>query len=121
MADLLDKYSPFIIENGGDLPASLNDTQKKNVNTIIDRVAKSLKIKNGVIKGDIVFEPNSNDPVIIEVATRLSGGYLLHEIPLCTGVDFLGTAIKLAVKDEININSIHPTKNNYVSQKISFC
>ena len=119
--DLLDTYSPFIIENGGDLPASLNDIQKKKVNIIIDKVAKSLNIKNGVIKGDIVFEPDSDDPIIIEVATRLSGGYFCsHEIPLSTGVDFLGAAIKLAIGDKININSIYPTENNFVSQRYLF-
>lgn len=119
--DLLDKYSPFIIEDGGDLPASLNDIQKKNVNIIIDKVAKSLNVKNGVIKGDIVFESDSDDPIIIEVATRLSGGYFCsHEIPLSTGVDFLGAAIKLAIGDKININSIYPTENNFVSQRYLF-
>lgn len=119
--DLLDKYAPHIIENGGDLPATLNESQKRNVEVLIDNIAKSLNIDNGVIKGDIVFNKHSDSPIVIEVATRLSGGYFCsHEIPLSTGVDFLGNAIKLALGSDLNKDDLIPKNSNYICQRYLF-
>ena len=55
-----------------------------------------MNIQNGILKGDIVIE--KNEPLVIEVAPRLSGGYFsTHEIPMSTGVDLLGLALKQAM------------------------
>lgn len=114
--EFIEKYSPFIIENGGELPSQLNDDQKLLVNKIISDVANALNLNNCVIKGDIVFY--NNLPYIIEVATRLSGGYFCtHEIPYNTGVDFVGSAIKLALKEEIKIPDLIPKYDKPVVQR----
>ena len=119
--DLLDKYAPNIIEDGGDLPASLNDNQKRNVEILLSDVAKSLNIQNGVIKGDIVFDHSSDLPIVIEVATRLSGGYFCsHEIPLSTGVNFLGCAIMLALGLDLDAEDLVIKKSNFISQRYMF-
>tara|TARA_B100000900_G_C20593448_1_gene722445 strand:- start:1789 stop:3027 length:1239 start_codon:yes stop_codon:yes gene_type:complete len=119
--ELLEKYAPNIIEDGGDLPASLDKEQVSNIEKIIEKIAKILKINNGVIKGDIVFNKDSSTPIIIEVATRLSGGYFCtHEIPLNTGVDFVGNAIKIALGENINLNELEPTEKNCVCQRYLF-
>ena len=48
------------------------------------------------------------------MATRLSGGYFCsHEIPLSTGVDFVGNAIKIAMDEEINIKDLTPKFSKY--------
>ena len=53
-------------------------------------------MRDGVVKGDIVI--HDGRPHVIELAARLSGGYLCtHEIPLSTGVDFVGCAIRIAL------------------------
>jgi hypothetical protein len=50
----------------------------------------------GDIKGDIVV--HKGEPYVIELAARLSGGFFCtREIPLNTGVDFIGAAIKIAL------------------------
>ena len=78
--ELLDRFAPFMIENGGDLPGICSDEQRDAINALIQHVADVMGVRNGVIKGDIVLVDGL--PVIIEVATRLSGGYFCsHEIP----------------------------------------
>ena len=90
--EFLNHFAPHIIENGGQLPSKLRTSTKKLVNNLIQKCSESMGIQNGVLKGDIVI--TNGKPFIIEIATRLSGGYFCsHEIPLNTGVDFVGAAI----------------------------
>lgn len=94
--EYLEKYSPYIIENGGTMPAPLNSAEQEAVNNLIERAALAMGIKEGTVKGDIVMGPDG--PVIIELAARLSGGYYAtDQIPLATGVDLVKVAVKLAL------------------------
>lgn len=117
--EFLEKFSPYIIENGGDLPSLLPKFDQDQIKETVEKTANALGIKNGVIKGDMVL--SNGKPYIIEVAARLSGGYFCsHEIPLNTGVDFVGNAIKLALGITIDINELTPKTNNAVSQRYIF-
>ena len=117
--EFIDKYAPNIIENGGDLPSCLKENEQLMIKNTVEKTAKALNIRNGVIKGDMVL--SNNKPYIIEVAARLSGGYFCsHEIPLNTGVDFVGNAIKLALGEEIDKSNLIPKLNNPVSQRYFF-
>ena len=52
---------------------------------------------------------SSNGPQIIEVATRLSGGYLCtDQIPMTTGIDLVEQTIKLSLGEELDINQLFP-------------
>ena len=117
--ELLDQYFPFVIENGGDLPSFLPNNMQNNIKKLVSKASQSIGVKNGIIKGDIVV---SNDkPYIIEVATRLSGGYFCsHEIPINTGVDFLSNAIKISLGESINESDLSIKKNVHVSQRYLF-
>ena len=117
--EFLEKYAPFIIENGGDLPAQISDDIRLKIDAMLDRVAKSINIKDGVIKGDIVIQ--DGEPYVIEVATRLSGGYFCsHEIPLNTGVNFVQNAIKIAMGFDPDIEQLKPSKNDFICQRFIF-
>lgn len=71
--EYLERYAPFFIENGGDLPSRLAvDTQQK-VKDLVARAAAALGIVNGTVKGDIVV--HEGEPYVIELAARLSGGF----------------------------------------------
>ena len=49
---------------------------------------------------------------MIELALRLSGGYMSTKlIPLMTGVDFIGAAMKLAVGDPVTLADVTPTRS----------
>src|SRR5258708_790235 len=99
--EFLDRFAPHIIENGGDLPTRLSAEEQQSIRDLIQQAAASMGVRNGVVKGDVVFHVGK--PFIIELATRLSGGYFCtHEIPLSTGVDFVGGAIRLALGERVS-------------------
>lgn len=103
--EYLERFAPYIIENGGDLPVKLNATQKEEVNIILKQAAKSLDIKRGVLKGDVVW--TKEGPKIIEVAARLSGGWLsTHEVPLSTGVNIVKAAIEISLGQKPDFNEL---------------
>ena len=117
--EFLNRYAPHIIENGGDLPSFLNETDQQSISNAVAKAAKSLNIKNGVIKGDMVL--TDGKPYVIEVALRLSGGYFCtHEIPLNTGVDFVGNAIRIALGDFIEQTELTPKFKHMVCQRYMF-
>lgn len=117
--ELLEKYSPYIIENGGQLPTHLSEATQQAVRNLVQDAALSMGIKNGIVKGDIViFE---GKPYVIELAARLSGGYFCtHQIPLNTGVDLVGAAIQQALGEEIVLSSLKPKYSRPVAQRYFF-
>jgi biotin carboxylase len=117
--EYIDQYSPYIIENGGDQPSFLSKKIKDKVNNIIEKSGKSIGIKNGVIKGDVVIFKNS--PYIIEIAGRLSGGYFCtHQIPFSTGVNFVENAIKMSLGLSVDIDDLKLKYSNFISQRYLF-
>jgi len=114
--EYLEKYAPYIIENGGDLPSYLKDDIQESVKDLIGEAALSMGIENGIVKGDIVV--HNNKPYVIELAARLSGGYFCtHEIPMNTGVDLVGNAIKMAIGEKVDTNDLKPKFNKHICQR----
>ncbi len=117
--EYMERFAPHIIENGGDLPSHLHPDTQRDVCRLVEQAAASMGINNGVIKGDIVV--TDNKPYVIEVAARLSGGYFCtHEIPLNTGVDLVGEAIRLALGEKIEPARLMPRYQRFVSQRYLF-
>ena len=117
--ELIDVYAPHIIENGGDLPSLLPAAVQDDVRALVERAAASLGVRNGVVKGDIVI--GDGQPMVIEMAARLSGGYFCtHEIPLNTGVDFVGAAIRQALGETIDPADLEPRFAHHVCQRYLF-
>lgn len=116
----MDKYFPYIIENGGDLPSiHMKEKYKKQLESFLEVIANKLNIKNGVIKGDIVIY--KDNLYIIEFALRLSGGnFSTIEIPESTGVDFIKIAIKLHSNMEVSKEELKITKNEHISLRYKF-
>lgn len=114
--ELLDRYAPHIIENGGQLPSHLDDATQQAVRDLVQQAALSMGIRNGVVKGDIVV--TDGKPHVIELAARLSGGYFCtHEIPLNTGVDLVGAAIRQALGETVDLADLQPMFNRPVAQR----
>jgi len=117
--EFMERFAPHIIENGGELPSYLPLEIQKKVERLVAKAAKSMGIHNGVVKGDIVV--HEGKPHIIELAARLSGGYFCsHEIPLNTGVDFVGAAIRLALGEQLEPSDFTPRYNRFVAQRYLF-
>jgi biotin carboxylase len=117
--EYLEKYAPFFIENGGDLPSHLPDEAQQKVKDVVAQAAMALGITNGTIKGDIVV--HNGEPYVIELAARLSGGFFCtREIPLNTGVDFVGCAIRVALGEPVSPEELEPHGFTPVIQRYSF-
>ncbi len=115
---LIDKFKPFIIENGGDLPPSLEnfDSYNRLIEKIDAELMKTIKafgLNNCIIKGDLVI--HNGEIYTIEVALRLSGGHFSTiEIPLSTGVNFLSYAIDIYTNQDINTDELRFGVNKFV-------
>lgn len=105
--ELIDAFAPYMIENGGQQPSVLSDADQLNVSRMAEDAGRAIGIKNGVVKGDMVL--SESGPMVIEVAARLSGGWFsTDQIPLATGVDFVGAAIRIALNEEVRGEELMP-------------
>jgi biotin carboxylase len=117
--EMLEAFAPHIIENGGDLPTQLSEDVQQSIRELIHHAAASMGVRSGVVKGDVVLYQGK--PFLIELAARPSGGYLCtHEIPLSTGVDFVGAAIRLALGEKVEPSELVPRYQRHISQRYLF-
>ncbi len=115
----LTTFKPRIIENGGTMPSKLSLNEKNKIDKVLLKVAQALKISNGTIKGDIVI--HKKRIYVIEVAYRLSGGDFSESlIPLNTGIDFIGMALRQCVGDKIILKDIKILNKEYVMNRYFF-
>ncbi len=114
-----EKFAPHIIEDGGQQPSFLSDREREVVSGLAVRAGRALGIKNGIVKGDMVL--SADGPKVIEVAPRLSGGWFCtDQIPLATGVDLVGVAIRLALGETPSPQELTKTENRAVAIRYFF-
>ncbi len=95
--EMLTRFAPHFIENGGIHPSKVKGPQRKAIEGLVERAAWALGIENGVAKGDVVITQDGT-PMIIEMAARLSGGDFSESlIPLGCGVNIVKAAIGIAI------------------------
>lgn len=117
--EYLEQYAPYFIENGGSLPSMLSEETQQEVHSLLQQAIRSLGVTNGIIKGDIVVPPGG--PRVIELATRLSGGYFCtHSIPLNVGVSTIEATILLALGETVDPEQLRPKYNRGVAQRYLF-
>ncbi len=103
----LDEFIPYMIEDGGTMPALLSEEERRAINALVESGALAMGITDGIVKGDIVL--TEKGPAIIELAARLSGGYFAtDQIPLSTGVDMVSAAVKYAVGEPLKPEDFTP-------------
>lgn len=117
--ELLHSFSPYIIENGGDMPSSLSASDQEQVAETAINAGLALGVRNGIVKGDMVL--TKDGPKVIEVATRLSGGWFsTDQIPLSTGVDLIKAAIQQALGIVIDPEGLIPKYHKGVAIRYFF-
>ena len=106
--EFIDRFSPFIIENGGTIPALLDSETINSINNVIEAGAGAIGVRSGIVKGDIVISQNG-EPIIIELALRLSGGWFsTHQIPASSGVDLVNAVISYSLGETVSIKELTP-------------
>lgn len=115
----LKDFLPSLIEDGGEQPTFLPyDDRLKLENLAVD-AGRSLGVVDGIVKGDMVLSPSG--PMVIEVATRLSGGWLsTDQIPLGTGVNLVEAAINLALGIPLDEEKLLSNAGNGVAIRYFF-
>lgn len=104
----LSQFRPNIIEDGGTIPPELDVELTAKIDNLILRGAASIGITAGIIKGDLVIDPQGN-PLIIELAPRLSGGWLAtHQIPAASGVNLVDAVISYSLGEPVTAAQLTP-------------
>lgn len=117
--ELLEKFSPYVIEDGGDLPPALSKKDIDAIEELVKDAATALGVGRWTVKGDVVL--TNEGPKMIEMAVRLSGGFFCtHTAPLTTGVDIVGAAIRLALGERLDMRGLRPRVINHVCQRFIF-
>ncbi len=115
----LARFAPYIIEDGGVLPATLSPRMAAAVDDVVARAARAMGVTDGPVKGDIVLGPDG--PVVIELAARLSGGYLCtDQIPLARGVDLVRQTIKVRLGEPLDPSDLAPEHRCYIGVRHFF-
>lgn len=116
----IEQTSPYLVEDGGDLPTVLGSREKKEVIEEFEKAILALGINWGPAKGDMVFGTDGK-VYVIEIAARLSGGNFCYDkVPWSTGVDIVDILIDMSVGNQIDIKKLIPTKNMATSQRYFF-
>lgn len=117
--ELLNRFAPRIIENGGIVPSSLSEQEQEKVKFLVVQASRALGVNRGTAKGDIVM--TEKGPYIIEMAVRLSGGDFSESlIPLGCGVNIVKAAIEIALGEKPNFSELKPKFNNGVVNRYLF-
>lgn len=117
--EFLECFSPFIIENGGEQPSTLSTSDQEAVKRCAEVAGRAMGIEAGIAKGDMVM--TAEGPKVIEIAARLSGGWFsTDQIPLATGVDLVGAAIKVALGEVPSREELTPRYQRGVAIRYFF-
>ena len=117
--ELLDRYKPQILENGGWMPSKISSDSRQQIEKLVENAARALGILDGVAKGDVVLTPDG--PKMIEMATRLSGGDFCESlVPLGIGVNYVEAAVKIAIGEKPDLDALRAKSVQCVANRYFF-
>ena len=99
VADRIIERAPYFVEIGHTLPSTLPADQQAQAVEVFKQAIFALGIDIGAAKGDIKITPEG--PKIVEIAARLSGGWMsAYTYPLATGVNLYKAAVQIALGEK---------------------
>lgn len=114
---LLERTAPYVIEDGGLQPSVFTNESGAAVDDVMLRAAAAMGIESGILKGDLVLDPERG-PVVVEVAARLSGGsFCTRTIPLSTDVDLVAAVARHAVGLALDLDALRPRSMRPVANR----
>lgn len=114
-------FPPYFIEMGHTMPDyTLTKKQKQILFNVFKQAVKALEIKCGCAKGDVKF--TSKGPMIGEIASRLSGGYMSGwTYPYASGARLTKAAILAALgRPAAQVEKALRVTRNYTSAERAF-
>jgi biotin carboxylase len=98
--DCSERFAPFRVENGRDLPSALPVSALPEIATVMAQAAAILGVTDGPLQGDIVLREGK--PVLADMRWGLAGGvFCTGQIPLATGIDVIGIAVRIALGETV--------------------
>jgi len=117
--EYLDRFAPYIVENGGEQPSAIAPPAQRRIAATAMDAGRAMGITSGSVKGDMVW--TDRGPYVIEIAARLSGGWMsTDQVPLGTGVDLIGCAIRLALGEPVAAEELRPRWHRGVAIRYFF-
>jgi biotin carboxylase len=117
--ELLERFRPQVMENGGWLPSLCTEEERAEVEALVTAAAWALGLTRGIAKGDVVLTPDG--PRMIEIAARLSGGDFCESlVPHATGVNYVRTAIEIATGVQPDFGALLSTTERAVANRYFF-
>jgi biotin carboxylase len=117
--EMLDRFAPFMVDNGGELPSRLPDSTLARVEATIAAAVAALDLGHGALRASLAV--TDAGPQLIDLAAGLGHGYFCsHEIPLATGIELVPIAIGLALGDEPDDLALSPRWSQGVAERYFF-
>ena len=96
IGDRIIQRAPYFVEVGHTLPSNQPQEKLGLATELFCSAIKALGIDIGAAKGDIKL--TKDGPKVIEIAARLSGGWMsTYTYPLATGINLMKAAIEIAL------------------------
>lgn len=93
---------PFLVEEIVTWPSSHERVLGDRLEPLVAGAADALGLRRGLLRASVAL--GAEGPVLLALATGLGGGYACtHAIPLATGVDLLGAALRVACGDDVAV------------------
>ena len=107
---IFDKTNGIPLEIGLENPTRLSAKEKKLCFELAKSISSTLGITVGAAKFDMIY--TKSGPRIIEMTTRLSGGFdCQYLVPAATGKKIIASAVYTALGKDIPSSFLNPTKS----------
>ncbi len=102
ITDKLTTGAPHFVEMGHSQPSQQPEDVKSSIRDLACRAVKALGIDIGPAHIEMIL--TKEGPKMVELGARMGGDCITtHLVPLSTGIDMVGSAIKLACGENIDI------------------
>ena len=102
ITDKITTEAPHFVEMGHTQPSRLPDDIQKAIRNVTVAACKAIGIDKG--PAHVEMKTTKRGPVMIELGARMGGDNITtHLVPLSTGIDMVGSTIKVALGEEPDI------------------
>lgn len=102
ITDKITTGAPHFVEMGHTQPSRLPSDTQRQIRRVAEAACKSVGLDKG--PAHVEMKVTSRGPVMIELGARMGGDNITtHLVPLSTGIDMVGSTIRVALGEEPDI------------------